>query len=61
MKQKLLIASKLVVEWVKDSIIRVRLAILADEVGQKPGSGKGGKNAQVALVISLLQIKIQLK
>lgn len=31
------------VEWVKDSIIRVRLAILADEVGQKPGSGKGGK------------------
>ena len=27
------------VEWVKDSIIRVRLAILADEVDQKPGSG----------------------
>lgn len=33
------------VEWVKDSIIRVRLAILAEEVGVKPGSGKGGKNA----------------
>ena len=31
------------VEWVKDSIIRVRLAILADEVGVKPGAGKGGK------------------
>ena len=37
------------VEWVKDSTIRVRLAILADEVGQTAGSGgkggKGGKNA----------------
>src|SRR5574343_1324809 len=37
------------VEWVKDSTIRTRLAILADEKGQKPGSGgkggKGGKNA----------------
>ena len=33
------------VEWVKDSTIRMRLAILADEVGQKKGSGKGGKNA----------------
>ncbi len=31
------------VEWVKDSIIRVRLAILADEQGVKPGAGKGGK------------------
>ena len=31
------------VEWVKDSIIRVRLAILADEQGLKPGAGKGGK------------------
>ena len=31
------------VEWVKDSTIRTRLAILADEQGQKPGSGgKGG-------------------
>jgi gliding motility-associated lipoprotein GldK len=34
------------VEWVKDSTIRVRLAILADEVGQtstgKKGGGKGG-------------------
>lgn len=32
------------VEWVKDSTIRVRLAILADEQGMKPGSGsnKGG-------------------
>jgi len=33
------------VEWVKDSIIRVRLAILADEQGIKPGAGKSGKNA----------------
>lgn len=33
------------VEWVKDSTIRVRLAILAEEVGQKPGSSKGGRNA----------------
>lgn len=33
------------VEWTKDSIIRVNLAKLAEEVGQKPGSGKGGKNA----------------
>lgn len=34
------------VEWVKDSTMRVRLAILADETGSKPGSGKGkGKNA----------------
>ena len=31
------------VEWVKDSIIRVRLAVLADETGVKPGAGKGGK------------------
>lgn len=30
------------VEWVKDSTIRVRLAILADEVGQS-STGKGGK------------------
>jgi len=30
------------VEWVKDSTIRVRLAILADEVGQT-ATGKGGK------------------
>jgi len=34
------------VEWVKDSTMRVRLAILADEQGVKPGDGKGkGKNA----------------
>ncbi len=34
------------VEWVKDSTMRVRLAILADESGIKPGDGKGkGKNA----------------
>jgi len=33
------------VEWVKDSIIRVRLAILADEVGQTAGSGGKGKSA----------------
>lgn len=29
------------VEWVKDSTIRTRLAILADEMGQKPGTGEG--------------------
>ncbi len=29
------------IEWVKDSTIRTRLAILADEMGQKPG-GEGG-------------------
>lgn len=34
------------VEWVKDSTMRVRLAILADEQAVKPGDGKGkGKNA----------------
>ena len=36
------------VEWVKDSTMRVRLAILADETGQKAGDGKAngkGKNA----------------
>ena len=36
------------VEWVKDSTMRVRLAILADESGIKPGDGKAngkGKNA----------------
>jgi len=37
------------VEWVKDSTIRVRLAILADEQGAKPGKGgkssKGSKNS----------------
>lgn len=34
------------VEWVKDSTMRVRLAILADEMGQKPSGGKdsGGKD-----------------
>jgi gliding motility-associated lipoprotein GldK len=32
------------VEWVKDSTMRVRLAILADETGQK-STGKTGKNA----------------
>ncbi|AWG23826.1 gliding motility lipoprotein GldK [Flavobacterium kingsejongi] len=31
------------VEWTKDSIIRMRLAILADELGQKPGGGGGKK------------------
>jgi gliding motility-associated lipoprotein GldK len=29
------------VEWVKDSTMRVKLAILADESGQKPGAGAG--------------------
>ena len=33
------------VEWVKDSTIRTRLAILADEQGQKPGSGGIGEFA----------------
>ena len=33
------------VEWVKDSIIRVRLAILADEQGLTAATGKTGKNA----------------
>ena len=34
------------VEWVKDSTMRVRLAILADESGIKPGDGAGkGKKA----------------
>jgi gliding motility-associated lipoprotein GldK len=34
------------VEWVKDSTMRVRLAILADEFGIKAGDGSGkGKNA----------------
>jgi gliding motility-associated lipoprotein GldK len=34
------------VEWVKDSTMRVRLAILADETGAKPGDSKGkGKKA----------------
>ena len=36
------------VEWVKDSTIRTRLAILADEQGQKPGAGgKGGKGGSI--------------
>jgi gliding motility-associated lipoprotein GldK len=34
------------VEWVKDSTIRVRLAKLADESGQKPG-GKGNKSGSI--------------
>jgi hypothetical protein len=37
------------VEWVKDSTMRVRLAILADEVRSKTagsgGKGKGGKKS----------------
>ncbi|CAM4340440.1 T9SS ring complex lipoprotein PorK/GldK [Flavobacterium terrigena] len=33
------------VEWVKDSTIRTRLAIQAEESGAKPAEGKGGKNA----------------
>jgi gliding motility-associated lipoprotein GldK len=33
------------VEWVKDSTIRTRLAILADEQGQKPGGGGIGEFA----------------
>jgi len=34
------------IEWVKDSTMRIRLAILAEDSGQKPGTGKqNGKNA----------------
>ncbi|CAM3854004.1 gliding motility lipoprotein GldK [Flavobacterium branchiophilum] len=33
------------VEWVKDSTIRTRLAILADEVGSKPGKGSKNKGS----------------
>ncbi len=33
------------VEWVKDSITRTRLAIMADEMGQTPGSGGIGEFA----------------
>ena len=33
------------IEWVKDSTIRMRLAILAEEVGQQPGSGGIGEFA----------------
>ena len=36
------------VEWVKDSIIRVRLAILADEQGMTGAKGKGAKAAPQA-------------
>ena len=37
------------VEWVKDSTMRVRLAILADETGQKAsGDGKGKKAGSIA-------------
>ncbi|AYN02786.1 MULTISPECIES: gliding motility lipoprotein GldK [unclassified Flavobacterium] len=38
------------VEWVKDSTMRVRLAIMADEMGQKPGGGadaKGKKSGSI--------------
>ncbi|WP_338409250.1 gliding motility lipoprotein GldK [uncultured Flavobacterium sp.] len=33
------------VEWVKDSIIRKRLAVFADEMGEKPGTGGIGEFA----------------
>mgnify|MGYP000956181540 CR=1 FL=1 len=36
------------VEWVKDSTMRVRLAILADETGQKATDGKGKKGGSIA-------------
>ena len=36
------------VEWVKDSTMRVRLAILADETGQKSTGGKGSKGGSIA-------------
>ncbi|MBZ4041428.1 T9SS ring complex lipoprotein PorK/GldK [Flavobacterium hibisci] len=36
------------VEWVKDSTMRVRLAILADETGQKSAGGSGKKAGSIA-------------
>jgi gliding motility-associated lipoprotein GldK len=36
------------VGWVKDSTMRVRLAILADETGQKSTGGKGSKGGSIA-------------
>ncbi|WP_291148931.1 gliding motility lipoprotein GldK [Flavobacterium sp. UBA7680] len=36
------------VEWVKDSTMRVRLAILADETGQKSTGGKGAKGGSIS-------------
>lgn len=36
------------VEWVKDSTMRVRLAILADETGQKATDGKGKKGGSIS-------------
>jgi gliding motility-associated lipoprotein GldK len=36
------------VNWVKDSTMRVRLAILADELGQKPGEGKDKGKGTIA-------------
>src|SRR6187549_1479980 len=36
------------VEWVKDSTMRVRLAILADETGQKATGDKGSKGGSIA-------------
>ncbi|PBJ11889.1 gliding motility lipoprotein GldK [Flavobacterium sp. ACN6] len=36
------------VEWVKDSTMRVRLAILADETGQKATDGKGSKGGSIS-------------
>ena len=38
------------VTWVKDSIIRVRLAILADEVGQTAGAGAKGKGGKAGSI-----------
>jgi gliding motility-associated lipoprotein GldK len=35
------------VEWVKDSTVRTRLAILAEESGQKGGEGKGKKGGSI--------------
>lgn len=36
------------VHWVRDSIVKTRLAILADELGQKPEDGKKSKNGSIA-------------
>lgn len=33
------------VEWVRDSVVRMRLAILADELGETPGTGGIGEYA----------------
>ncbi len=38
------------VYWVRDSILRTKMAILADEVGEVPGNGGIGELMQIQLV-----------